>query len=333
MRLAISMMKKHSIATTPANYAVWFEYVSGNNADLMRAMDDVLAQHGSLTDQQSKQLYEQFFDREKDRSTLLQIRKELGNLLKQVLNVVYSGVNSSDNSHYQLQQTLQRLQPDISRQQLNDLIQEVLIETRLIASAGEAISNRLNVAVNEVEDLKKLLETSRREANIDMLTGLANRKALDDSLTRLTQQADHNGMDLAVLLCDMDSFNALNEKHGQPVGDQVLRMVAETMQNSLKGRDLIARYGGEEFVILLSDTTLANAKMIAENLRAEIAGKHLRRKDTQEPLGMITVSFGVARYTAGEGSDSLMQRVDRAVFMAKKNGRNSVCEAPPPVIF
>lgn len=332
MRLAISMMKKHGIAQTPANYAVWYEYVSGNNANLMEALDGELATHGQLTEQQSRDLYERFFDREKDRNALLEMRQEMGRLLKQVLNFVYTGVNTTDKSNNQLHRMLARLQPDMSKQQLHDLVEEILIETRLVVSAGELLSERLNKAVSEVETLKKLLDETRREAKIDTLTGLANRKAFDEAVSKASHDADSSGMDVSVIFCDLDMFSSINEKHGQLVGDQVLRVVAETLKNGLKGRDMVARYGGEEFAILLMNTTLQNARLIAETLRTEISGKRIQRKDTHEPLGVITMSFGVARYVSSEGVDSFMQRADRALYMAKRQGRNSVSEAPPPII-
>ncbi|MCX4189321.1 GGDEF domain-containing protein [Methylophaga sp. OBS3] len=332
MRLAISMMKKHGIATTPANYAVWYEYVSGNNANLMDALDAELAETGRLTEQQSRDLYERFFDREKDRHALFEMRQEMGRLLKQVLNFVYTGVNSTDKSNHQLNSMLARLQPDMSKQQLHDLVEEILIETRLIVSAGELLSERLNTAVTEVEVLKKQLDETRREAKKDTLTGLANRKAFDDAVSKACADADATGMDLSLIFCDLDMFSALNEKHGQLVGDLVLRVVADTLRGSLKGRDLVARYGGEEFAILLMNTSLQNARAIADTLRNEISGKRIQRKDTHEPLGVITMSFGVARYVAGEGVDSFMQRSDRALYMAKRQGRNNVSEAPPPII-
>ncbi|WP_289286527.1 GGDEF domain-containing protein, partial [Methylophaga sp. UBA3991] len=99
-----------------------------------------------------------------------------------------------------------------------------------------------------------------------------------------------------------------------------------------KGRDLVARYGGEEFAIVLLNTSLQNAKNVAENIRLEIASKRIQRKDTRESLGTITLSFGVARYVPSEGSESFMQRADRALYMSKRRGRNCVSEAPPPII-
>jgi len=332
MRLAISMMKKHGIASTPANYAVWYEYVSGKNATLMDALDQEIEQNGRLTEKQSQVLYERFFDREKDHAAMLEMRQELGRLLKQVLNYVETGTSTTGKTNNHLQRMLTQLQPDMNKQQLHDVVEEILIETRMAVSAGEQLSDRLNEAVTEVASLKKQLEQSRRETMVDTLTGLSNRKAFDDLISKVAGEADETGLEISILFCDLDMFSSINEKHGQLVGDQVLRMVADTLKKGVKGRDLVARYGGEEFAILMLNTSLQNARMVAENLRREIAAKRIQRKDTHEPLGVITLSFGVARYVPGEGIDSFMQRADRALYMAKRHGRNNVAEAPPPII-
>lgn len=332
MRLALSKMKQYEIAPTPANYALWFEYVSGTNLSLVEAVDNEIELTGKITEQQSRLLYEQFFDDDKDRAAMFEMRQELARLLKQVLNYIYTGVTTTDRSNSHLQSMLSRLQPDLNRQQLHTLIEEVLIETRLAVSSGELLNEQLTGAMTEVAALKKELSDSRREAITDSLTGLANRKHFDELINQMTRDADQNGMDVAVIFCDVDMFSVINEKHGQLVGDQVLRVIAELMRKSLKGRDLVARYGGEEFAVILPNTSMQNARQLAESIRQDIAGKRIQRKDTREPLGTITMSFGVARYVPGEGVDSFLQRVDRAVYLAKRSGRNNVCDAPPPII-
>lgn len=332
MRLALAKMKQFEVSPTPANYALWFEYVSGTNLALVEAVDREIEQTGKLTSQQSYLLHQQFFEDDKDRAAMLEMRQELARLLKQTLNYIYTGVTTTDRSNSHLQSMLTRLQPDLNRQQLHTLIEEVLIETRLAVSSGELLNEQLHGAMNEVAALKKELSDSRREAITDSLTGLANRKHFDELIHQMTRDADHNGMDVAVIFCDVDMFSVINEKHGQLVGDQVLRVIAELMRKSLKGRDLVARYGGEEFAVILPNTSMQNARQLAETIRQDIASKRIQRKDTREPLGSITMSFGVARYVPGEGVDSFLQRVDRAVYLAKRSGRNNVSDAPPPII-
>ncbi len=332
MRLALPLMTKHGIAMTPANYAVWYEYVAGSNEALKHAVDASVDDNERLTEKQSSELYQKFFDREQDQAALLEMRQDLRRLLTEVLSFVSKGVISSKQTSTKLVDIVNRLQPNMSQDDVRNVVDEVLSEARLAVKSTELLSERLNTTMVEMQDLRKDLDTAKREAKIDTLTKLANRKALDDILEKATRDADNNQVELCIIFSDLDLFKKINDKHGHLVGDQVLRVVANTLKGAVKGRDLVARYGGEEFAIILLNTSLDNVKRLAENIRAEIAGKRIQRKDTRESLGTITMSFGVARYFPSEGVDSFLQRADRALYMAKRKGRNTVVEALPPTI-
>ncbi|RLA00632.1 MAG: GGDEF domain-containing protein [Gammaproteobacteria bacterium] len=332
MRLAIPIMKKYGIAMTPANYAVWYEYVSGSNIALNDAVDLHIEEHGSLSDSQSADLYQRFFEREKDQTALLEMRQDLRRVLEEILSYVSNGVNSSKQSRENLAQSLEKLHPDMTREQVHEVIEEVLSETRLAMSSGTQLTERLNSALAEMQDLRKDLDDTKREAKTDTLTKLANRKAFDDVITKVTKDADRSGIEVCLIFGDLDLFKDINDKHGHMVGDQVLKVVSSTLKGAVKGRDLVARYGGEEFTIVLLNTSIANAVKLADAIRVEIASKRIQRKDTRESLGAITMSFGVARYVPSEGVESLLQRADRALYMSKRKGRNAVSEAPPPII-
>jgi len=332
MRLAIPIMKKYGIAMTPANYAVWYEYVSGSNVALNDAVDLHIDEHGSLSDSQSADLYQRFFEREKDQTALLEMRQDLRRVLEEVLSYVSTGVNTSEKSREKLAVSLAKLHPDMSREQVHEVIEEVLSETRLAMSSGTQLTERLNSAMAEMQDLRKDLDDTKREAKTDTLTKLANRKAFDDVIAKVTKDADRSGIEVCLIFGDLDLFKDINDKHGHMVGDQVLKVISATLKGAVKGRDLVARYGGEEFTIVLLNTSLANAIKLANAIRVEIASKRIQRKDTRESLGSITMSFGVARYVPSEGVESLLQRADRALYMSKRKGRNAVSEAQPPII-
>jgi len=121
MRLAIPIMKKYGIAMTPANYAVWYEYVSGSNVALNDAVDLHIDEHGSLSDSQSADLYQRFFEREKDQTALLEMRQDLRRVLEEVLSYVSTGVNTSEKSREKLAVSLAKLHPDMSREQVHEL--------------------------------------------------------------------------------------------------------------------------------------------------------------------------------------------------------------------
>lgn len=332
MRLALPLMRKHGVPMTPDNYAVWYEHVSGSNAKLSEQLQSMLAANPLITEAQCKALHDQFFNVAKDRKEVVELRLELARVLKEVVNFVCSSVAHNDKINQHLNTLLSKVHHGMSPQQIHEAVDELLAETRLAINNGELLTERLNTAMVEVNKLKKELEQSKREAKTDTLTGLANRKAFDDLVNKVTQDADGSGLDVCLLFCDLDHFKEINDKHGHLVGDQVLKVIANTLKDSVKGRDLVARYGGEEFSIILLNTSLQNAKGLADNIRQEVSSKRIQRKDTQESLGQITLSFGVARYVPSEGVESFMQRADRALYMSKRKGRNCVSEAPPPII-
>lgn len=332
MRLALPLMTKNGVPMTPDNYTVWYEYVSGRNARLTAKIDALLLEENGITQQQSKELYEQFFDRGKDQAALQEMRQDLRRVLTEVLNFVSAGAVTSAKSSQKLKSFLDSIHSDMSQEEVHEIIDQVLEETRIAASSGDLLTERLNSAVSDIQGLKKDLEQAKIEAKTDTLTKLANRKAFDDLLSKVTQDADNTGIEVCIIFCDLDFFTKVNETHGHLVGDQVLKVVASSLKGAVKGRDLVVRYGGEEFAILLLNTSLSNVKKLAENIRLDIASKRIQRKDTHESLGAITMSFGIARYFPNEGSESFMQRVDRALYMSKRKGRNAISEAPPPII-
>jgi len=332
MRLAIPLMTKNGVPMTPENYTVWYEYVSGKNAALKEKIDEYLEQNDGISQQQSQELYEKFFDRGKDQAALAEMRQDLRRVLTEVLNFVSAGAVTSANSSKKLKACLERFSGNMSQEEVHEVIEQVLEETKIAASSGELLTERLNSAVADIQGLKKDLEQAKVDAKTDTLTKLANRRAFDELLLKVTQDADNTGIEICIIFCDLDHFTKINETHGHLVGDQVLKVVASSLKGAVKGRDLVVRYGGEEFAILLLNTSLGNVKKLAENIRLDIASKRIQRKDTRESLGAITMSFGIARYFPNEGSESFMQRVDRALYMSKRKGRNSISEAPPPII-
>jgi len=332
MRLAIPLMNKHGIAMTPANYAIWYEYVAGTNVALQDAVDRHLDDDGKLTDKQSRDLYERFFDRERDRSELLEMRQDLKRVLSEVLSFVTTSASTSNTISENLHGIIDKIHQDMSANDIHEVIEEVISETRLASSSNDMLVERLNNTVSEMKDLKKDLDDAKREAKIDTLTKLGNRKAFDLVLDKATVDSDASGIEVCMIFADLDLFKKVNDVHGHLVGDQVLKVVSKSLKEAVKGRDLVARYGGEEFAIILLNTSLENSKKVAESIRAEIAAKRIQRKDSRESIGKITMSFGVARYFPSEGAESFLQRADRALYMSKRKGRNTVTEAPPPII-
>ena len=171
------------------------------------------------------------------------------------------------------------------------------------------------------------IEEATRRARTDALTGLANRRAFDEALARAIAEADRFGHNVGLVMCDVDNFKRVNDLYGHEVGDHVLRAIAASLSTGVRGVDLVARYGGEELVMLLGKADVGMAWEVAERMRAAIEAMTI---GVGEHLVHVTASFGVAAYpeTARLGEE-LFPAADKALYAAKREGRNCVRFAKP----
>lgn len=169
-----------------------------------------------------------------------------------------------------------------------------------------------------------LYQDALRLAQLDPLTGISNRSALDDTLQRELSHAQRQGSSCALMIIDIDHFKAINDKYGHIIGDCALKEIAQRAEKCKREGDLLFRYGGEEFVILLRDTDLEGAQLLAERIRGCIASGPCNCAGIELD---ITVSIGVSSLRRHDSPVSLFARADQALYSAKKRGRNQVCVA------
>ncbi|MDQ2629361.1 MAG: sensor domain-containing diguanylate cyclase, partial [Actinomycetota bacterium] len=170
--------------------------------------------------------------------------------------------------------------------------------------------------MKEIEaEREELLGKVQEMARLDSLTGLPNRRALEEQLPQAMARARRSLSPLSVAILDIDHFKAYNDTHGHLAGDEVLRACARAWDSCLRGGDMIARFGGEEFLVLLPDTSAEEAAEIIERLRMNT------------PMGQ-TCSAGLAVWDQAESIDDLLRRADEALYLAKASGRNQLAEAP-----
>ncbi len=190
----------------------------------------------------------------------------------------------------------------------------------LLSSENQVLQATLEAERKYFSEMCSTLESLRQVANTDPLTGLFNRRAMDQQLNALWMRQGNPA--LSVLMLDIDHFKRINDTYGHPNGDKVIREVAETLRRCLRAEDTAFRYGGEEFMVLLPNTPMEGALNVAESIRDRVAALHM---PLQEDAALqCTVSLGVASREASDDRESLCRRADRALYQAKNQGRNRV---------
>jgi two-component system cell cycle response regulator len=172
--------------------------------------------------------------------------------------------------------------------------------------------------------LRENVQQSMEMAITDGLTGLYNRRYMESHLATLVEQAAGRGKPLSLLVLDIDYFKAINDTHGHDAGDDVLREFAVRVKKSIRGIDLACRYGGEEFVIVMPETDMAVAALVAERIRRRIAGEPFAIDQGAKAID-VTLSIGLAALSATQDTGaSILKRADQALYRAKRDGRNRV---------
>ncbi|MGM0570233.1 GGDEF domain-containing protein [Marinobacter sp.] len=160
-------------------------------------------------------------------------------------------------------------------------------------------------------------------ARVDPLTGIYNRRAFDECCDIEFSRALRSGTSFAIIMCDLDHFKKVNDKHGHHIGDEVLRRFAAILQDRIRQHDVVARFGGEEFILLLPNNNTEQGLQVAEQIRAKTAATRITIDGNISVT--LSASFGVAHYCAGDSDwSSVLHRADNALYAAKKQGRNRV---------
>jgi len=281
--------------------------------DATRSLKDVIYKQGQL------------------KHSLSDVKLTVKNMMMTFIDRLGSVAASTGDYHDKLDGFSERISHASNIAELNEVLHEVLRETRNAQAEALASRDRMLAAHQEVQEaeqrireLEAKLQHMSELVREDQLTGSLNRRGLDDVFERESARADRRGTPLCVALLDLDNFKRLNDTYGHLAGDAALRHLVKVVKNTLRSVDVIARFGGEEFLILLPETTVKAAAQTMTRLQRELT-KHLFLHDNEKML--ITFSAGVALRLPNEDQTSLIKRADHAMYQAKQSGKNRVVVA------
>ncbi len=321
LRLSLPLISRHGEGYHPVSYAIWYEYVAGNNAPLRAELDPLVEEGARLTESQTYQVYQRCII-DSWGAQALRVNEGLSGLIED-FSVSTLQV---DGKLGQFEQSLASFNGALnhpaaeSALQLASLREEgQSLQVGISALQGELVSSR-----DQVEQLKARLRKLESDVLTDPLTGLFNRRGLDQAFLQFSTEGTHLTNDFSLVMIDIDHFKTINDTYGHLFGDQVIRGVATALRSHAGPRDLVARYGGEEFVLLLPGASADAARDSADQIRARIAGSVIRRRGSHDIATRVTVSAGVTTAGRDDTLETLLGRADTALYMAKTQGRNQV---------
>jgi diguanylate cyclase len=299
---------------TPANYSFAYLYVTGANSWLRKTVDGMIDGSVRLTQSDVDDLMGRAPGEASSVASmdalLDQHHAHLRHQMLTFAELTATAARNTGDFNKDLEGSARRTG---DHEELDGVIQSMIARTT-------AMEKKLAETCKETERLKQDLDAARDDATRDALTNLPNRRAVDRELEKIVEA----GKLLSVAFCDIDHFKAINDKYGHAVGDRVLKVVAETLAETLSPHT-VGRFGGEEFVVVLRETDTASAFELVERARAALKQRHFRVRDTDEPIGQVTFSAGIAA-TETDPQEALRE-ADDLLYEAKRTGRNkTICK-------
>jgi diguanylate cyclase len=323
--IALGQIRSLKQTAVPRNYEIWYIYATGLNANLNKAINETLARTGKLSEAELELIYETYLSQGRLSDQIDKVGSRVIGELDQVMALVSNSLGHTVEFSDTLNESSKNLASSAGdRQSILSIVEKLITSTKTMYDTNKEMESRLTSSRKEIAALQQNLEEVRAESMTDPLSGLSNRKFFDRSMAKMIAEMREKSDTMTLLILDIDHFKSFNDTYGHLTGDQVLRLVAQTIKQCIKGRDVAARYGGEEFAVLLPMTRLRQGLTVADQIRRAVMSKELKKKSTGEVLGRVTISIGVATLTEEDSAHSLFDRADACLYAAKRAGRNRV---------
>ncbi len=323
-KIAFEHMDSHGVAPTPDNYELWFTYATGVNRDLVDAMDALRDRAGPIAQGDLDALHGRFLDERRMSDAVMEMGGRMRAELDRVMECVTLAGRDSTTYGTALAHATGELGKNGNSPAFHMMLDTLLTATRQMQARTQSLEQELHKSSSEISQLRDNLDTIHKETLTDQLTGLTNRRGFDEALREAMEQASRTAASVCLILADIDHFKRINDTFGHLTGDQILRLTARCLKETVTDRDTAARYGGEEFAIILEDTALEEAVRMADQIRKSVESKKVVKRSTGESLGTVTISLGIAVHDREDTPESLIDRADQCLYAAKNAGRNRV---------
>src|ERR1700704_5939825 len=312
-------MAKQSVPPTPNNFHLWFKYRLGTSPDLKRTIDILIGNKRKFDAATNRDLFATYIGSQSpDDAALDNVSQQLHSVMASAKEFLTTAISDNRSQIRAISGVADRSETGVDPKLL---VESLVNELAKAATRAIKLERSFVEKTRELDAIRDSLNKSEERARTDTLTGLPNRRALDEFFRVAQIAAMEQDYPLSVLLIDIDHFKTFNDNFGHGVGDQVLKLMAKVLRERVREIDLPARYGGEELIAVLSGADLATCEAVAERIRRSIFECTIPRSSTGEALPGITVPIGVGQFQPGEPMADLIDRCDRALYLAQGTGR------------
>lgn len=308
----LAFLDRQRLDPTPQNYTLGYHYVAGVNAAVSKAVNEATDGGIRLTQEEAD-----------DISSRHGFSMGGGAMLNDGADAIrHQMLKLADITSNQSAAT-SRFGRDLSdgMSRMGDAASDMMAVVAAMIERTAAAELELAQSAAEAEQLRQDLDAARTDANMDALTQLPNRRSIDAALAKL----ERAGKPRTMAFCDVDRFKAVNDTYGHAVGDRVLQAVSNILRETCSGKATVARWGGEEFVVVFEGDVVEKAADVIEIARKTLTEKKFKLRETDEPLGVISFSAGIA--SGGGATSEIAARADALLYKAKEEGRNRILTA------
>ncbi len=259
---------------------------------------------------------------EEEMMNIFSIREETKEAVKEAGKKIVKAIEIMEVHDDALRQHEESISSTKTINSLMELIDALRKEIQDLRELNQSTQQELRKSAETISAIEDRLKKKETEAQYDPLTVVANRRLFDKKLRELMVLRESKNIPCSLIMLDVDDFKRINDLYGHRAGDEVLRSIALALEKELRTEDMVARYGGEEFVVLLPDNDLKDASSVAERLRERIEKLSIPF-DPSSNIS-VTVSLGVAEVHKGDTPEEVVARADKAMYLAKKEGKNCV---------
>jgi diguanylate cyclase len=316
-----SFIFAHDLDLTPLNFGLALDYLTGNDLSIEKAVRAILHDKGRLTNGMAEQIIAEQRTDELSPTQLTDVLSEVERNLDALTGLTDESRETAADFGNALQKQAAELKGEAASA---ETIANLITLTRSMVEKTREVEGKMRDGQQQTRLLQKNLETARRAAEQDHLTGLPNRRAFENTLREEAKIANESGETLSVAFCDIDHFKNINDTHGHDAGDRVLKFVGGLLSKISDDKCHVARHGGEEFVLLFRGLTVAEAAKVVDDARSDMSERNLVDRKTGERMDRVTFSGGVADVLAYAEPRDALKAADRALYLAKEHGRNRV---------